>query len=209
MRSAPMPMFDTDPAPLAGLLVVDLSQFLAGPYASLRLMDLGARVIKVERPGAGDLTRSLYLTDTEIGGDSTLFHAINRGKESLALDLKDADDRDALIRLIARADVVIQNFRPGVIERLGLDWDRVRRINPRIVYARIKGFASGGPHEKYLAFDMIAQAAGGAGDQAGPEKAADQLRLLKNQQGGDRHQHADGQGQQENAVDETDGAQVG
>ena len=80
MRSAPMPMFDTDPAPLAGLLVVDLSQFLAGPYASLRLMDLGARVIKVERPGAGDLTRSLYLTDTEIGGDSTLFHAINRGK---------------------------------------------------------------------------------------------------------------------------------
>ncbi len=161
MRSAPMPMFDTDPAPLAGLLVVDLSQFLAGPYASLRLMDLGARVIKVERPGAGDLTRSLYLTDTEIGGDSTLFHAINRGKESLALDLKDAGDRDALIRLIARADVVIQNFRPGVIERLGLDWDRVRRINPRIVYGSISGYGEDGPWADRPGQDLLAQARSG------------------------------------------------
>src|SRR3954447_1216407 len=101
--------------PLSGLVVVDMSQFLSGPYASLRLMDLGARVIKVERPDGGDLCRRLYLSDTEIGGDSTIFHAINRSKESLALDLKDAADLASLRRLLERADVVIQNFRPGVI----------------------------------------------------------------------------------------------
>ncbi|MFV0385094.1 CaiB/BaiF CoA transferase family protein [Paracoccus sp. (in: a-proteobacteria)] len=149
-------------APLAGLLVVDLSQFLAGPYASLRLMDLGARVIKVERPGAGDLTRSLYLSDTEIGGDSTLFHAINRGKESLAIDLKDDADRAALIRLIAQADVLIQNFRPGVIERLGFDWDSVRRINPRIVYGSISGYGEDGPWAGRPGQDLLAQARSGA-----------------------------------------------
>src|SRR3954469_6782597 len=104
-----------DPMPLDGLLVLDLSQFLAGPYASLRLMDLGARVIKVERPDGGDLCRRLYLTDTQIGGDLTIFHAINPSKESRALDLKDAAGLASLRRLLERADVVIQNFRPGVI----------------------------------------------------------------------------------------------
>src|ERR1700710_1737830 len=107
--------------PLSGLVVVDMSQFLSGPYCSLRLMDLGARVIKIERPDGGDLSRRLYLSDTEIGGDSTIFHAINRGKESLAIDLKNEDDLTALRSLLERADVMIQNFRPGVIERLGLD----------------------------------------------------------------------------------------
>src|SRR6185436_17225927 len=102
--------------PLAGLLVVDMSQFLSGPYCSLRLMDLGARVIKIERPDGGDLSRRLYLSDTEIGGDSTIFHAINRGKESLAIDLKSEADLRTLRGLIAEADVLIQNFRPGVIE---------------------------------------------------------------------------------------------
>src|ERR1700742_333220 len=105
--------------PLAGLVVVDMSQFLSGPYCSLRLMDLGARVIKIERPDGGDLSRRLYLSDTEIGGDSTIFHAINRAKESLAIDLKNEDDMRALKVLLGKADVVIQNFRPGVIERLG------------------------------------------------------------------------------------------
>src|SRR5258705_9967719 len=108
--------------PLSGILVVDMSQFLSGPYCSLRLLDLGARVIKIERPDGGDLSRRLYLSDTEIGGDSTIFHAINRNKESLAIDLKNPDDRAVLKRLLARADVMIQNFRPGVIERLGLDY---------------------------------------------------------------------------------------
>lgn len=156
-----MQMTATDSAPLDGLLVVDLSQFLAGPYASLRLMDLGARVIKVERTGPGDLTRSLYLTDTEIGGDSTLFHAINRGKESLALDLKTEADRAALSRLIARADVVIQNFRPGVIERLGFDYEACRALNPRLVYGSISGYGDTGPWVERPGQDLLAQARAG------------------------------------------------
>src|ERR1700761_3132392 len=94
------------------ILVVDKNQFLSGPSASLRLMDLGARVIKIERPDCGDLSRRLYLSDTEIGGDSTIFHAINRNKESLAIDLKDAGDLAVLRQLLQRADIVIQNFRP-------------------------------------------------------------------------------------------------
>src|SRR3982751_6455676 len=98
--------------PLSGLVVVDMSQFLSGPYASLRLLDLGARVIKIERPDGGDLSRRLYLSDTEIGGDSTIFHAINRSKESLAIDLKDADDVAMLKALLGKVDVLIQNFRP-------------------------------------------------------------------------------------------------
>src|SRR5262245_63292170 len=116
--------------PLAGLVVVDMSQFLSGPYCSLRLLDLGARVIKIERPDGGDLSRRLYLSDTEIGGDSTIFHAINRGKESLAIDLKDAAGMARLKALLGQVDVVIQNFRPGVIERLGLDNAAVKALNP-------------------------------------------------------------------------------
>src|SRR5690606_30963813 len=127
-------MSDDTVPPLSGLVVIDLSQFLSGPYCSLRLLDLGARVIKVERPDGGDLSRRLYLSDTEIGGDSTIFHAINRGKESFAVDLKNPSDMDALKSLIARADVLIQNFRPGVIERLGLDYAKAKEINPRLVY---------------------------------------------------------------------------
>src|SRR5882757_9542399 len=96
-----------DDLPLAGLVVVDMSQFLSGPYCTLRLMDLGARIIKIERPDGGDLSRRLYLSDTEIGGDSTIFHAINRNKESLAIDLKDAADLEILRRLLERADVMI------------------------------------------------------------------------------------------------------
>src|SRR6188508_1338912 len=103
-------MTDDTAPPLSGLVVVDLSQFLSGPYCSLRLPDLGARVIKIERPDGGDLSRRLYLSDTEIGGDSTIFHAINRGKESLAIDLKHEADLAVLRGLIAKADVVIQNF---------------------------------------------------------------------------------------------------
>jgi len=156
-----MQVTEVDPAPLAGLLVIDLSQFLAGPYCALRLQDLGARVIKVERPGAGDLTRSLYLTDTEIGGDSTLFHAINRGKESLALDLKSESDRAALARLLSCADVMILNFRPGVIERLGFGWEAVRALNPRLVYGAISGYGEGGPWADRPGQDLLAQARSG------------------------------------------------
>lgn len=147
--------------PLAGLVVLDMSQFLSGPYATLRLQDLGARVIKIERPGAGDLSRTLYLSDTEIGGDSTIFHAINRGKESLAVDLKNPDDLARLKSLIARADVLVQNFRPGVIERIGLDYETVRAINPRLVYGSISGYGEEGPWVKRPGQDLLAQARSG------------------------------------------------
>ena len=146
---------------LAGLTVIDLSQFLSGPYCSLRLLDLGARVIKVERPDGGDLSRRLYLSDTDVDGDSTLFHAINRGKESLAVDLKNADDLAFLRTLIARADVVIQNFRPGVIERLGLDYETVKALNPKIVYASISGYGEDGPWVMRPGQDLLAQARSG------------------------------------------------
>lgn len=147
--------------PLEGLLVLDLAQFLSGPSAALRLGDLGARVIKVERPGGGDICRTLYLTDTDLGGDSTLFHAINRNKESLAIDLKQPEDLAALKRLIARADVLIQNFRPGVIERLGLGYDDVRAINPRLVYAGVSGYGESGPWVDMPGQDLLAQSLSG------------------------------------------------
>ncbi len=146
---------------LDGITVLDMSQFLSGPFAALRLLDLGARVIKVERPDGGDLCRRLYLSDTEIGGDSTLFHAINRGKESFAADFKNPADTEAVKRLIAKADVVIQNFRPGVIERLGLDYETARKINPGIVYASITGYGSNGPWVDRPGQDLLAQARSG------------------------------------------------
>ncbi len=146
---------------LDGLLVLDMSQFLSGPYAALRLGDLGARVIKIERPDGGDLCRRLYLTDTEIGGDSTLFHAINRGKLGFAADFKDPADIEAVKGLIAKADVLIQNFRPGVIERLGLDYRAAKAVNPGIVYASITGYGEVGPWALLPGQDLLAQARAG------------------------------------------------
>src|ERR1043166_8725417 len=106
--------------PLEGLLVLDFSQFLSGPAAALRLADLGARVIKIERPKAGDLCRQLYISNLELDGDSTLFHSINRNKQSFAADLKNPAELATVKDLIQRADVMIQNFRPGVMEKIGL-----------------------------------------------------------------------------------------
>lgn len=147
--------------PLSGLLVLDMSQFLSGPYCALRLADLGARVIKVERPDGGDLTRRLYLSDTDLGGDSTLFHAINRGKESLALDLKSDQGRADLLRLAGQADVVIQNFRPGVADRLGIGPAALRNANPRLVVASITGYGSEGEWADRPGQDLLAQARSG------------------------------------------------
>jgi CoA:oxalate CoA-transferase len=110
--------------PLDGILVLDFSQFLAGPVAAMRLADLGARVIKIERPQTGD---------------TISFHAMNRNKEGITADLKDAGDLDRVKQLVAQADVIIQNFRPGVMERIGLDYESVRAINPRIVYGSATG----------------------------------------------------------------------
>lgn len=147
--------------PLEGLLVLDMAQFLAGPSASLRLGDLGARVIKIERPGSGDIGRTLYLSDTRIGGDSTLFHAINRNKESFAADLKDPADLEAVQRLAARADVVIQNFRPGVADRLGIGAAAMRARHPRLIHASISGYGDGGPWTHLPGQDLLAQAVSG------------------------------------------------
>ncbi len=147
--------------PLDGLLVLDFSQFLSGPLASLKLADLGARVIKVERPGTGDLCRHLYLSDTDIDGDNSLFHAINRNKESLTADLRNEDDCAILRALLKRADVMIQNFRPGVIERRGFGYEAVRKINPDIVYGSISGFGEDGPWKDLPGQDLLAQARSG------------------------------------------------
>lgn len=147
--------------PLDGLVVVDFSQFLSGPLCGLKLADLGARVIKVERPGVGDLCRRLYLSDTDIDGDNSLFHAINRNKESVTADLRNADDRAALVELIKTADVLIQNFRPGVIERQGFGYEDVSAINPGIIYGSISGYGEDGPWKDLPGQDLLAQARSG------------------------------------------------
>lgn len=147
--------------PLQGLVVLDFSQFLAGPAASLRLADLGARVIKVERPHGGDLCRQLYISNLELDGDSTLFHSINRNKESFAADLKNPKDHARLEKLICRADVLIQNFRPGVMSKLGLDYAAVQKLNRRLVYGEVTGYGKEGPWKDKPGQDLLAQSLSG------------------------------------------------
>jgi CoA:oxalate CoA-transferase len=127
---------------LEDYLVIDFSQFLSGPSASLRLADLGARVIKVERTGMGDICRTLYTSNLIMNGESSVFHAINRNKESFEVDLKDLADAALVRELLKKADVMIHNFRPGVMERLGFDYESVKLINPTIVYGEISGYGN-------------------------------------------------------------------
>jgi crotonobetainyl-CoA:carnitine CoA-transferase CaiB-like acyl-CoA transferase len=147
--------------PLAGITVVDFSQFLSGPSATLRLADLGARVIKVERPGSGDICRELYVSNVELDGESTVFHAINRNKEGFCADLKNAVDRNQIKELIMQADVVIHNFRPDVMSRLGLDYASVRAFHPRIVYGVINGYGNEGPWRDKPGQDLLVQSLSG------------------------------------------------
>jgi crotonobetainyl-CoA:carnitine CoA-transferase CaiB-like acyl-CoA transferase len=147
--------------PLDGLVVLDFSQFLAGPAAAMRLADLGARVIKVERPKGGDICRQLYISNLGVEGDSTLFHSINRNKEGFAADLKNPDDLAAVRKLIAKADVLIENFRPGVMEKLGLDFESVRALNPRLVYGTVTGYGRVGPWKGKPGQDLLAQSMSG------------------------------------------------
>ncbi|UIJ45219.1 CoA transferase [Sphingomonas cannabina] len=147
--------------PLDGVTVLDFSQFLAGPSAALRLGDLGARVIKVERPDGGDAGRKLYLADLAFDRDSALFHAINRGKLSVAADLKDAGDLAKVKALVARADVLIHNFRPGIMERLGLGWEAVAALNPRLIYAGVSGYGPTGPWRDRPGQDLLVQSLSG------------------------------------------------
>lgn len=156
-----MKVLDQENRPLHGLTVIDFSQFLSGPLCSLKLADLGARVIKVERPGVGDLCRNLYLSDTDIDGDNSLFHAINRNKESVTADLRDPGEKARLFELLKTADVMIQNFRPGVIDRLGFGYGAVKKINPALIYGSISGYGEEGPWKDLPGQDLLAQARSG------------------------------------------------
>lgn len=141
--------------------MLDFSQFLAGPWAATRLADLGARVIKIERPGGGDICRQLYISNLALDGDSTLFHSINRNKQSYAADLKQPADLAAVRQLIARADVLIQNFRPGVMERIGLGYEACAELNPRLVYGIVTGYGAEGPWVGKPGQDLLAQSVSG------------------------------------------------
>ncbi|WP_422098486.1 CaiB/BaiF CoA transferase family protein [Variovorax sp.] len=137
--------------PLEGIRVLDLSTLLPGPLCTLLLADAGAEVIKIERPGRGDEMRSY---EPRFGGDSANFALLNRGKRSLALDLKQPDDRAAFLELVATADVLVEQFRPGVMQRLGLDPAALARVNPRLVYCSITGYGQHGPLAEVAAHDL-------------------------------------------------------
>jgi CoA:oxalate CoA-transferase len=147
--------------PLDGILVLDFSQFLAGPVSAMRLADLGARVIKIERPGTGDIGRTLAFAGLEADGDTLSFHIMNRNKESFAADLKNSDGLKEVWELVKRADVIIQNFRPGVIERLGLGYEDVKKVNPKIIYASATGYGADGPFKDRPGQDLLAQSISG------------------------------------------------
>lgn len=150
-------------------LVLDFSQFLSAPSASLRLADLGARVIKVERPIIGDICRSLYVSDIKVDGESTIFHAINRNKESFEADIKDEVELAKLKKLIKEADVMIHNFRPGVMERLGLSYEAVNEINPTIIYASVSGYGEVEEWKELPGQDLLLQAISGVTYLSGSE----------------------------------------
>ncbi|MFQ5913861.1 MAG: CaiB/BaiF CoA transferase family protein [Nitrospinota bacterium] len=144
---------------LDGIRVLDLTRILAGPYATMMLADLGAEVIKIEMPGTGDDTRGWGPPFVE--GESTYFFSINRNKKSLTLDLKSGKGKEILTNLIERSDVVAENFRPGTMEKLGFGYERIREINPRVVYASVSGFGHTGPLAKRPGYDVVAQGEGG------------------------------------------------
>ncbi len=158
--------------PLEGYLVVDFSQFLSGPSAGLRLADLGARVIKIERPETGDICRHLYTSNVIMNGESSVFHAINRNKESFVADLKNEADKQQLWELVKKADVVMHNYRPGVMERLGFDFESVKAVNPTVVYGEISGYGDEGPYKDKPGQDLLLQSLTGltwlTGNAGGP-----------------------------------------
>jgi CoA:oxalate CoA-transferase len=144
--------------PLSGITVVDLSRILAGPYCTFLMAEMGARVIKVEPPGKGDDARE-YGPFRE--GKSTYFSSINRGKESIALDLKAGKDKRIFEALLAKADVLVENFRPGTMEKLGYGWEALHPRYPRLIYAAASGFGHSGPLAREPAYDMVVQGLGG------------------------------------------------
>ena len=145
--------------PLAGMVILDLTQILAGPMCTMVLADMGADVIKIEKPNGGDDNRRMgppFISDWSAG-----FLAVNRNKRSLVLDLRSDQGRKVLKRLVKGADVVVENFRPGVMERMGLDYSELRKIKPSLVYCTISGFGSTGPYRNRGGFDLVAQGVSG------------------------------------------------
>lgn len=147
--------------PLQGITVLEFSQYLSGPSAGLRMADLGARVIKIERPHTGDACRQLAIKNLWVDDSSLLFHTINRNKESFVADLKNPDDRVVLKKLIAQADVVTHNFRPGIMEKVGFDYASLQELNPRLVYAEISGYGKRGPWKSRPGQDLLVQSVSG------------------------------------------------
>ena len=173
---------------LAGVRIVDFTQFEAGPSCTEALAWLGAEVVKIENPKMGDPGRRLRPGQSD--DDPYYFHVFNANKKSITLNLKSPRGLELVKDMLRRADVCVENYAPGTIERLGLGYDVVRDINPRIIYAQVKGFGEGSPYEHNLAFDMIAQACGGTfsvtGAPDGPPHASRHIA------GRHRHWHADG-----------------
>jgi len=144
--------------PLSGVTVLDLTRVLAGPYCTMVLADLGARVIKVERPGDGDDARSI---GPFVRAKSAYFMSLNRGKESISLDLRDPADREVFEKLLPRADVLVENYRAGVMEKMGYGWETLHARHPRLIYAAASGFGHTGPYAERPAYDLVVQGMGG------------------------------------------------
>jgi CoA:oxalate CoA-transferase len=151
--------------PLKDIVVIDLTRVLAGPFCTMTLADMGAEVIKIERPETGDDSRAF---GPHQQGESAYFMSINRGKKSLTLNLKSRQGKDIFKRLIQKADVVVENFKPGVMKKLGLDYEKLAEINPRLIYCASSGFGHSGPYSKRPAYDLIIQGMGGLMSITGP-----------------------------------------
>lgn len=155
--------------PLEGLIVLEFSQYLSAPSAGLRMADLGARVIKIERPALGDAGRKLAIKNLWVDDSSLLFHTINRNKESFTADIKDAEDLAILKKLVEKADVITHNFRPGVMEKVGLDYLSLKKINSGIIYAEITGYGKTGPWKNRPGQDLLLQSMTGLAYTTGNE----------------------------------------
>ncbi|MEO1010091.1 MAG: CoA transferase [Bacteroidota bacterium] len=155
--------------PLDGIMVLEFCQFMAGPSAGLKLADLGARVIKIERPGKGEGGRQIAIKNLFVDGSSLVFHTINRNKESYAANLKDPKDLERVKKLIKEADVMTHNFRPGVMERIGLDYQMAKALNPKLIYAAVSGYGTGGPWAGKPGQDLLVQCLSGLAYLSGDE----------------------------------------
>ena len=158
----------SNPKALDGITVLDLTKVLAGPYCGSILADFGAEIIKIEPPGRGDDSRSY---GPHLNGGSLYYENLNRGKRGLNLNLKTEEGKQVFRRLAKQADVVIENYRPGVMERFGLGYEALRQINPRLIYGAITGFGSTGPFSQRPGYDIISQAMGGMMSVTGQEGA--------------------------------------